>query len=79
MEKQFYRRHLPHWQIAEATYFVTYRLYGSVPRTVIEQLKADYRAALAQAEQAAVADFCALHGLTGMETHLSLGMAEADF
>jgi REP element-mobilizing transposase RayT len=79
MEKQFYRRHLPHWQIPEATYFVTYRLYGSVPRPVIEQLKADYRAALAQSEQAAVADFCISHGLTGMETHLSIGMAEADF
>ncbi len=46
MEKQFYRRNLPHWQISEATYFVTYRLYGSIPRSVIEQLKADYQAAI---------------------------------
>jgi len=46
MEKQFYRRNLPHWQIPEAIYFVTYRLYGSMPRSVIEQLKAEYQAAL---------------------------------
>lgn len=48
MEKQFYRRNLPHWQISEATYFVTYRLYDSIPRAAIEQLKAEYQAALAR-------------------------------
>nr|MBP6826943.1 transposase [Saprospiraceae bacterium] len=79
MEKQFYRRHLPHWQIPEATYFVTYRLYGSVPRSVIEQLKADYRAALESAEQAALAEVISEHGLTGAEAHLSLGLKELDF
>ena len=28
----FYRRHLPHWQPAGATLFVTFRLAGSLPR-----------------------------------------------
>ena len=79
MEKQFYRRHLPHWQIPEAMYFITYRLYGSVPRPVIEQLKADYRAALELAEQAALAEFRDEYGLTGMEAPLSLGLTELDF
>ncbi|MFN0214883.1 MAG: transposase [Saprospiraceae bacterium] len=51
MEKQFYRRNLPHWQISEATYFVTYRLYGSIPRAVIEQMKADYQAAITAIER----------------------------
>lgn len=46
MEKQFYRRNLPHWQFPDATYFVTYRLFGSIPQSVIEQLKAEYQAAL---------------------------------
>ena len=35
----FYRRNLPHWQPNGAEYFVTFRLAGSLPRTVIEKLK----------------------------------------
>jgi REP element-mobilizing transposase RayT len=30
----YYERHLPHWQPEDAALFVTWRLYGSVPRTV---------------------------------------------
>lgn len=37
----FYRRHLPHWQPAGATLFVTFRLAGSLPRSVIAELQAD--------------------------------------
>ena len=35
----FYRRRLPHYQPSVATYFVTYRLLGSLPVEVIMQLK----------------------------------------
>ena len=40
----FYRRRLPHWQPAEATYFVTYRLSGSIPMEVIKRIRAEYQA-----------------------------------
>jgi REP element-mobilizing transposase RayT len=30
----YYERHLPHWQPEDAALFVTWRLHGSVPRTV---------------------------------------------
>lgn len=35
----FYRRYLPHWQEPGAEYFVTFRLAGSLPKDVIQQLK----------------------------------------
>lgn len=35
----FYRRHLPHWQPAGATLFITFRLAGSLPRAVIAALQ----------------------------------------
>lgn len=34
----FYKRKLPHWQPAEETFFITYRLAGSLP-TVTAALK----------------------------------------
>lgn len=37
--REFYRRHLPHWQPEGATLFVTFRLAGSLPREVFEMLK----------------------------------------
>ena len=42
MQKPFYRQKLPHKQSYNATYFVTYRLYGSVPISVIKQLQIEY-------------------------------------
>jgi REP element-mobilizing transposase RayT len=36
----FYRRHLPHWQKPEAALFLTWRLYGSLPRHKVEALQA---------------------------------------
>jgi len=36
--KLFYRRHLPHYQPAGATIFVTWRLHGSIPQHVLEAL-----------------------------------------
>ncbi|HPG47214.1 MAG TPA: hypothetical protein PKW76_16175 [bacterium] len=35
----YYRRHLPHYQPPEATYFVTFRLAGSLPNQVMPRLK----------------------------------------
>ena len=37
----FYRRHLPHWQPAGATLFITFRLAGSLPRAAIARLQAE--------------------------------------
>ncbi len=37
--KEFYRRHLPHWQPRDAVYFVTFRLKNSLPIEVIKSLK----------------------------------------
>lgn len=37
--KEFYRRHLPHWQPQNALFFVTYRLKNSLPYEVIESLR----------------------------------------
>lgn len=39
MQKPFYRQKLPHKQTANAIYFVTYRLYGSIPISVILQIQ----------------------------------------
>ena len=36
--KVFYRRRLPHWQPPGATVFLTYRLFGSLPKAVLERL-----------------------------------------
>jgi REP element-mobilizing transposase RayT len=40
--REFYRRHLPHWQPDEATLFVTFRLADSLPRAVIAALQERY-------------------------------------
>ncbi|MEK7277378.1 MAG: hypothetical protein AAB427_08520, partial [Chloroflexota bacterium] len=40
-EEIFYRRRLPHWQPPGATIFITWRLYGSLPREVIGRLTAE--------------------------------------
>jgi putative transposase len=31
----FYRRHLPHWQKPDSALFITWRLYGSLPRKTL--------------------------------------------
>jgi len=36
--REFYRRRLPHIQIAGSTYFVTFRLKNSLPKSVLEKL-----------------------------------------
>jgi putative transposase len=42
--KIFYRRRLPHYQLDNATYFVTCRLYGSLPKSSIEFLLEEQKA-----------------------------------
>lgn len=37
--REFYRRHLPHWQPDGAMLFITFRLAGSLPRAVIAALE----------------------------------------
>ncbi len=39
--KSFYRRNLPHIQPPGATFFVTFHLAGSLPRTVLQQWKTE--------------------------------------
>ena len=56
MDKYFYRsRKLPHWLPPGGTFFVTTRLYGSVPKVVIERLKAEYQLAMHEIRQANIA------------------------
>lgn len=46
MKNYIYHRKLPHWQPPEGTFFITDRLYGSVPKPVIERLKSEHQQAL---------------------------------
>jgi putative transposase len=39
----FYKRKLPHWHPLGATFFITWRLFGSLPQTALEEIKAAYR------------------------------------
>jgi len=41
MLREFYRRHLPHWQPQGAVFFVTFRLKDSLPIAIIEALRAE--------------------------------------
>jgi len=50
----FYRRHLPHVQLPGATLFITFRLAGSIPVAVLEQLRDE--ADLVEAALARIAD-----------------------
>ncbi len=38
---RFTRRHLPHWIVADATFFVTLRIAGSLPKIVVDELTAE--------------------------------------
>jgi REP element-mobilizing transposase RayT len=42
--REFYQRHLPHWQPGGAPLFITTRLAGSLPANVVAQLKAEHMA-----------------------------------
>ncbi len=49
--REYYRRHLPHWQPPNATLFVTFRLAGSLPQSVIEQFRQDRVTAIRKSAQ----------------------------
>lgn len=38
----FYRRNLPHYHVPNATYFVTFRLAGSLPMEVLHRVREEY-------------------------------------
>ncbi len=40
--KEFYRRHLPHWQPRGAMMFITYRLAGSIPQEKLKAIRNEY-------------------------------------
>ena len=42
MPSHFYHRKLPHFQPAEATFFMTFRLAGSMPMEVIRRFRENY-------------------------------------
>lgn len=42
-EVTIYRRHLPHWRQKGATYFVTFRLADSIPKTILLQWSEERR------------------------------------
>jgi putative DNA methylase len=42
------RRHLPHWFVPGAYFFVTYRLEGTIPRAVLDDMKARKEIVLAK-------------------------------
>lgn len=42
-KSNFYRRNLPHWQPPNAEYFFTFRLTGSLPNEVVNQLKKEQK------------------------------------
>ena len=53
----FRRRHLPHWMVADHSYFVTIRLKGSLPRAVAEELEQERESLLkSTADEAAMTD-----------------------
>ena len=39
----FFRRNLPHWQPSGATFFITYRLAGTLPRSVLDEMQKERR------------------------------------
>ncbi len=48
---RFTRRTLPHWLVADASYFVTLRLAGTLPKAVVEAFQRD-REAVGESEDA---------------------------
>ena len=49
MKTLFYERKLPHWQPIAASFFVTTRLYNSIPMPVLKQLREQKKELLAKA------------------------------
>jgi hypothetical protein len=47
-EESFTRRNLPHWYVPDAIHFVTFRLAGTLPRKVVDDLQAQKERLLRQ-------------------------------
>jgi putative transposase len=50
-EKIYYERNLPHWHPPGATFFLTYRLAGSIPVTVLQKIQDAGNEAITLAEK----------------------------
>ncbi|MCB9353056.1 MAG: transposase [Lewinellaceae bacterium] len=46
MNNVYYERNLPHWQPPGGTFFLTYRLHGSIPMPTLHQIKQEIEAEL---------------------------------
>jgi len=57
----FNRRNLPHWMVAEHAYFVTLRQKGTIPRAVVEELRAEREALLSKNASREDVDRLAIH------------------
>jgi len=62
----FFRRNLPHYHLPNATYFVTFRLEGSLPFDVVKRLHEEYEAEKRQLQ----------HRLSGKALHEALYQAQ---
>jgi len=64
---RFTRRTLPHWLVADASYFVTLRLAGTLPKAVVEELQRDRDSVAEESEDARLAlarrQFARIEGL----------------
>ncbi|MFN3308356.1 MAG: hypothetical protein ACK44E_04025 [Anaerolineales bacterium] len=47
----FFYRHLPHFHLPHATYFVTFRLAGSLPVEVVQRLQEEHEGELRRLRQ----------------------------
>jgi REP element-mobilizing transposase RayT len=61
--KLYYRRYLPHWYPPGAPLFITWRLFGSLPRSVLELLERNKK--LSEGKRFALADAELDRGSTG--------------
>jgi putative transposase len=51
MQKIYYERNLPHWHPPGATYFLTYRLSGSLPKIAIQAIQSEIEQGLENIKQ----------------------------
>jgi len=56
MEKQLYKRNLPHWQPENAVFFITVRLKGSLPKEVVLSLQQDRELQYTQLKEQGLSD-----------------------
>lgn len=47
----YFRRNLPHYHLPNATYFITFRLAGSLPQEALERAQEEYQAELLRLER----------------------------